>query len=105
MSTSQLSTEDQTLPTPPPTHRKRPVSPSTFRKPCALCQTLSDVLVRCRIDPTQTWHLVCTKKCWKEVSGGVEDGDSDHPHYQYGGMWKNKHALVSAKKPKAKKGQ
>lgn len=28
------------------------------------------------------------------------DGDSEHPHYRYGGMWKNKHEAVSAKKPK-----
>lgn len=31
------------------------------------------------------------------------DGDADHPDYKYGGMWKNKHAGVSAKKPKLKK--
>lgn len=31
------------------------------------------------------------------------DGDKEHPHYRYGGMWKNKHAYVSAKiKGKAK---
>jgi hypothetical protein len=30
-------------------------------------------------------------------------GDADHPHYKYGGTWKNKHAYVSAKiKGKAK---
>lgn len=29
------------------------------------------------------------------------DGDSEHPHYHYGGMWKNKHEAVSAKKPKS----
>lgn len=28
----------------------------------------------------------------------------DKPYYVYGGMWKNKHAGVSAKKPKRKKG-
>ena len=35
----------------------------------------------------------------------MEDGDEEHPYYQYGGMWKNKHALVSAKKPKKAKGK
>lgn len=29
---------------------------------------------------------------------GLVDGDSEHPYYKYGGMWKNKHAGVSAKK-------
>ena len=28
------------------------------------------------------------------------DGDEAHPGYRYGGMWKNKHAGVSAKMPK-----
>lgn len=88
------------LPTKPP---KRPISPSTFRKPCDLCHEPNDVLVRCQIDETTTWHLVCPKRCWRTVSGGVVDGSLDHPHYEYGGMWKNKHALVSAKKPKHKK--
>ena len=31
------------------------------------------------------------------------DGSVDYPFYRYGGMWKNKHAGVSAKKPKPKK--
>ena len=31
------------------------------------------------------------------------DGDNaeEHKYYRYGGMWKNKHEAVSAKKPKA----
>ena len=38
------------------------------------------------------------------MSGGMVDGDRHHPNYRYGGMWKNKHAGVSAKiKGKAKK--
>ena len=85
--------------------RKRSPSPANFCKPCALCETPRDVLVRCRIDSTQDWHFVCTRGCWKKVSGGVADGSAEHPWYQYGGMWKNKHALVSAKKPKGKKGK
>ena len=87
----------------PPKPPKRSLSPSAHRKPCSICHIHSDVLVRCRIDDTPTWHFVCPKKCWKGVSGAVIDGDSEHPYYKYGGMWKNKHAGVSAKKPKPKK--
>ena len=83
--------------------QKRSKSPSAYRKPCDLCHTPNDVLVRCQIEKTYSWYFVCTKKCWKDVSGGVVDGDSKHPYYRYGGMWKNKHAGVSAKKPKAKR--
>ncbi|MCJ1480071.1 hypothetical protein MMC06_000225 [Schaereria dolodes] len=81
---------------------KRDMSPSAYRKPCDLCQKLSDVLVRCQIDETLKWHFICPSKCWKQVSGGVIDGP-DYEFYKYGGMWKNKHALLSAKKPKCKK--
>ena len=49
--------------------------------------------------------MVCPGKCWKEVSGGVVDGNADHPYYRYGGAWKNKVAGASAKKPKNKKGK
>ena len=80
---------------------KRADSPSLHRKECDLCHNPKDVLVRCRIDETQKWYFVCTSKCWKEVSGGEIDGPAK-PHYKYGGMWKNKHAGVSAKKPKKK---
>ena len=80
---------------------KRDVSPSIYSKQCDLCYELKDVLVRCRIDQAREWHLVCTGKCWRKVSGGVIDGP-DKPYYQYGGMWKNKHAGVSAKKRKRK---
>ena len=91
--------------TKPAQSRRRSVSPSAFRKNCDICKSPNDVLVRCQIDKTNVWHFVCTKRCWKQVSGGVIDGSVDHPYYKYGGMWKNKHALVSAKKPKrAKKG-
>lgn len=83
---------------------KRNNSPSSHRKPCDLCHRPKDVLVRCRIDETLEWKLVCTSKCWKQVSGGEIDGP-DYPYYKYGGMWKNKHAGVSAKKPKRKKNE
>lgn len=58
------------------------------QKQCTRCQKSSDLLVRCRIDSTRTWHMVCGK-CWNIVSGGVADGDKAHPNYQYGGLWKN----------------
>ena len=75
-------------------------------KPCTICSTPRDVLVRCQIDDTGKWHFVCPGKCWKDVSGGSIDGDAQHPYYRYGGMWKNKHEAVSAKKKKkGKKGR
>ena len=82
---------------------KRTTSPSAYRKLCTLCSIPADVLVRCQIDSSGAWHFVCPGKCWNQVSGGVVDGDEAHPCYKYGGMWKNKHAGVSAKKPKGKK--
>ena len=83
----------------------RSASPTSFRKPCTLCSKPQPVLVRCQIDASGTWHLVCPGKCWTSVSGGTIDaaGHRDEfPYYRYGGMWKNKHEMVSAKKPKEK---
>ena len=71
-----------------------------YRKPCTLCEQPRHVLVRCQIDETRRWHFVCPGSCWKRVSGGVIDGDDKHKLYRYGGMWKNKHEAVSAKKPR-----
>lgn len=53
------------------------------------------------------WHFVCPGACWKRVSGGVIDGDlaAGREGYRYGGMWKNKHAGVSAKVPRRLKGR
>lgn len=84
-----------------------PGTPRDYRKPCSLCHTPRDVLVRCQIDEEGTWHFLCPGSCWKKVSGGVIDGDhsEEHQFYRYGGMWKNKHEAVSAKKPKSKKAQ
>lgn len=77
--------------------------PSPFSKPCDLCQRRRDVLIRCQIDDTGKWHFVCTGKCWTQVSGGIAEGNRDHPFYKYGGTWKNKHEYVSGKiKGKAK---
>jgi hypothetical protein len=58
-------------------------------KPCGLCSGAHPLLIRCKIDASGAWYMVCGK-CWKTVSGGVTDGDSDHPHYVYGGLWKAK---------------
>ena len=80
---------------------KRSVSPSNYRKSCDLCKVPKDVLIRCRTDETLTWHFVCPGRCWRSVSGGEVDGPN-YPLYTYGGMWKNRHAGVSAKKPKSK---
>ncbi|KAK9828493.1 hypothetical protein WJX72_000316 [[Myrmecia] bisecta] len=65
--------------------------PETYgQKECDLCHQLKDLLIRCQVDKTEAWHMVCGK-CWKDVSGGVVDGDDDHPLYRYGGLWKNLH--------------
>lgn len=56
-------------------------------KPCDLCKRDRDLLVRCQIDDTERWFMVCGL-CWRDVSGGVVDGDAAHPHYRYGGLWK-----------------
>lgn len=49
--------------------------PADHRKPCTLCHTPRDVLVRCQIDSTRKWHFVCPGACWRSVSGGVVDGN------------------------------
>ena len=92
--------------------------PESYRKPCTLCHKPRDVLVRCQIDEASVadthpdlkpgaWHFVCPGSCWKRVSGGVIDGDlaEGREGYRYGGMWKNKHAGVSAKVPRRLKGK
>ena len=62
---------------------------ATGQKRCDLCDASVNLLVRCRTDTTKKWRMVCGR-CWKDVSGGVPDGDASHPHYQYGGLWKNR---------------
>jgi len=81
--------------------------PSAHRKRCSICNTPRDVLIRCQVDESGVWNFVCPGKCWQSVSGGVIDGDLEkgHEYYRYGGMWKNKHAGVSAKVPKRLKGK
>jgi hypothetical protein len=83
----------------------QPPSPPDHRKPCTLCATPCNVRIRCQIDSTRKWHLVCPGRCWKAVSGGIVDGDGNEEHqfYRYGGVWKNKFEAVSGKKKKKKK--
>jgi hypothetical protein len=52
-----------------------------------------DVLVRCQLDGSGDWRMVCGR-CWKlpSVANGVPDGDGTNPQYRYGGLWKNLHA-------------
>merc|ERR1711972_594824 len=57
-------------------------------KPCGICGRLVDLLVRCTHDSSGKWSMLCGR-CWKAASGGVPDGDADHPYYRYGGLWKN----------------
>jgi hypothetical protein len=103
----------------------QPKPAETYRKNCTLCNKPRDVLVRCQLDEASladtdpingdaapdlkpgAWHFVCPGSCWKLVSGGVIDGDlkEGREGYRYGGMWKNKHAGVSAKVPRRLKGK
>lgn len=64
---------------------------SVGQKQCDACDKSVDLLIRCQIDETKAWKMVCGK-CWRVVSGGQVDGDADHPHYRYGGLWKNRGA-------------
>lgn len=65
--------------------------PSAGQKECDMCHKSVDLLVRCTYDESLKWNMVCGK-CWKEASGGVVDGDTSHPYYRYGGLWKNRRA-------------
>jgi len=67
--------------------------PTAGQKDCDMCSKSVDLLIRCMYTEGQTtWSMVCGK-CWKIASGGVVDGDEKHPHYRYGGLWKNRRAL------------
>mmetsp|Transcript_24894 Transcript_24894/g.73615 ORF Transcript_24894/g.73615 Transcript_24894/m.73615 type:complete len:144 (-) Transcript_24894:272-703(-) len=84
---------------------KREGSVVAGQKECDLCNSMKDLLIRCQIDQTKKWFMVCGK-CWKGVSGGEVDGNDAHPHYKYGGIWKNHAAattVLSAKQPKSAK--
>mmetsp|Transcript_63658 Transcript_63658/g.75328 ORF Transcript_63658/g.75328 Transcript_63658/m.75328 type:complete len:284 (-) Transcript_63658:67-918(-) len=70
----------------------RGVDPTAGQKQCSLCQKSVNLLIRCTVDESGAWKMVCGK-CWNDVSGGVVDGDDQHPHYRYGGLWKNRRAV------------
>ena len=69
--------------------REGRADPSVGQKQCDICNKSVDLLIRCQIDASGQWRMVCGK-CWHIVSGGVVDGSPDHPHYKYGGLWKNR---------------
>ena len=65
---------------------------SAGQKQCDMCGKSVYLLIRCMYEEGQVdWKMVCGK-CWNTASGGVVDGDSSHPHYRYGGLWKNRRA-------------
>jgi hypothetical protein len=66
--------------------------PTAGQKECDMCSKSVNLLVRCMYKEGQAdWEMVCGK-CWNVASGGVVDGDTEHPHYRYGGLWKNRRA-------------
>jgi len=65
--------------------------PSAGQKQCTICNKSVNLLIRCQYDKSAQWGMVCGA-CWNDVSGGVVDGDKDHPYYRYGGLWKNRRA-------------
>ncbi|KAL7532347.1 hypothetical protein ACHAXR_008605 [Thalassiosira sp. AJA248-18] len=67
--------------------------PTAGQKQCTLCSKSVNLLIRCTHDESGKWGMVCGK-CWNNVSGGVVDGDDAHPHYRYGGLWKNRRAQI-----------
>lgn len=69
--------------------REGKASEDSGNKNCDMCNKSTDLLIRCQHDATTKWYMVCGS-CWKTVSGGVVDGDSAHPNYRYGGLWKNR---------------
>jgi len=71
--------------------RSGQADPALTRKPCDLCTKNVDLLIRCTVDESLQYKMVCGK-CWTDVSGGVVDGDNKHPYYKYGGLWKNRYA-------------
>jgi hypothetical protein len=89
---------------PTQTTAQAPASATDGRKPCTLCSRPCNVRIRCQIDASGKWHLLCPGRCWKSVSGGIVDGDGNEGHefYRYGGVWKNKKEGVSGKKKKGR---
>ena len=78
--------------------REGNASPDVGRKSCQICSTPVDMLIRCTIDETQQYKMICGK-CWPSISGGIPDGNSKtHPYYNYGGLWKNRNAASNSKR-------
>jgi len=69
--------------------REGRADPTVGQKQCDMCSKNVDLLVRCTYDESLQWKMVCGK-CWNKASGGVVDGDTKHPYYRYGGLWKNR---------------
>ena len=70
--------------------------PTAGQKSCDLCGKSVDLLVRCQYKGSSgEWRMVCGR-CWNGASGGVVDGDADHPEYRYGGLWKNRRTQKQA---------
>jgi hypothetical protein len=84
--------QDIASPTSETSSTTRSRSGSIGSKQCSMCGTPRNVLIRCQIDDTSKWHFICPGSCWKSTGGA--DGQS---FYRYGGTWKNRHELVSAK--------
>ena len=61
--------------------RNQTAGASGGAKPCTSCARPVHLLIRCQADATKKWKMLCGK-CWHEASGGVPDGDADHPHYR-----------------------
>ena len=75
---------------PPGAEREGRGDPTAGQKPCDLCGKSVDLLVRCQYKGSRgEWRMV-RGRCWNGTSGGVVDGDADHPEYRYGGLWKNR---------------
>lgn len=62
---------------------------SAGQKQCDMCSKSVDLLIRCQYDESLQWKMICGA-CWNVASGGVVDGDVNHPYYKYGGLWKNR---------------
>ena len=62
---------------------------SAGQKQCDMCSKSVDLLIRCQYDESLQWKMICGA-CWNKASGGVVDGDANHPYYKYGGLWKNR---------------
>jgi hypothetical protein len=78
--------------------REGNAAPDVGRKSCQICSTPVDMLIRCTIDETQQYKMICGS-CWPSISGGIPDGNSKtHPYYNYGGLWKNRNAASNSKR-------